>query len=252
MHPQICMSKPKEPHYFSNDERYKNGYAYDAIFPGEVNKYTYFGESSTTYSVWEPALARIKKDMVNPKLIVIVRDPLERLLSHYRWMYALGAERKSLGAALEAERRVIPSPLLSRKGCYAWYRRCSHYSYFIPIMQALFNPENVLLLKSNDLRADPQQVLDRCVEFLGLDQLDISNRVVRVNETADKRVHRLSGLGEYFSKLPPGVQQVLSGPKNLVKDLLGEKKLVAPEPSEELLAEIFELLSDDIRFYESI
>jgi hypothetical protein len=246
------MSNPKEPHYFSNDEKYNNGYAYDAIFPSEANEYTYFGESSTTYSVWEPALARIKKDMVNPKLIVIVRDPVERLLSHYRWMYALGAERKSLRVALDVERKSLYSPLLSRKGCYAWYRRCSYYSYFIPVMQALFDPENVLLLKSNDLRMNPQQVLNRCVDFLGLDKFDIGNKVVRANETADKRVPRLDGVGKCFSKLPQGMHHILAGPKYLIKGLLGERKLVAPEPSDALLAEILELLSDDVKFYESI
>lgn len=56
LHPRICMSSRKEPHYFSLKAAYAKGSGwYDSLFDHSTAESTLFGESSTSYSTWEPA-----------------------------------------------------------------------------------------------------------------------------------------------------------------------------------------------------
>ena len=98
-HPDVLMSYPKEPHYFSKDFMWSRQWQYVtapfgtqerldkylSLFPS-AEKYTVVGESSTTYSRL-PQFADVPMRMhgFNPdaRLIYIIRDPVERTLSHY-------------------------------------------------------------------------------------------------------------------------------------------------------------------------
>jgi hypothetical protein len=189
LHPDIRMSSEKEPHFFSKSKKRARGEEwYDSLFDGARDE-TVFGESSTTYSAWEPALVRIKQELSDPKIILLLRDPLERLLSHYRWMVAIGLEKLPLAQALEAEKRSPVSPEIHRRGCYPWYRRGSHYSHFVPLIQMIFGPEKVLLIRTEDLARNPRALLDECFRFLELRPFDIGTTEIHSNETANKLPH---------------------------------------------------------------
>lgn len=253
LHPQICMSSSKEPHYFSFKERMDYGASWhDGLFKDATVQTKVFGESSTTYSVWEPALVRIKQEIENPKVIILLREPLERLMSHYRWMYALGLEYDSLSRALKRERNAPVHPDFNRSGCYPWYRRCSNYAHFIPLMQFVFGTENVLIIKTEELSQEPRVTLGRCFEFLDLEAFDIGPGEMRTNETASKEVPWGMALSRYYHLLPQGLRGRLASPKDSLIKLLGKRKLVAPTPSAETIQLLEGKLREDRLLYESL
>lgn len=254
LHPQICMSAEKEPHYFSVTKKREMGTEwYDSLFQHAEAGVRYFGESSTTYATWEPALRRIKSEIESPKLILILRDPLQRLLSHYKWMYARGNEVLPIKEALLEEQRSIHSPDIHRNGCYPRYRRASNYSQYVPLIQNIFGEENVLLLRTDDLKDTPQAVLDKCFDYLELPPYQLDGAMVEANVTCEIRVGRNTGLGvAYREKIPLKLQSYLNPLFLKCVDLFGEVRRVAPEPKAETLKDLQSSLSADIQFYDSI
>lgn len=80
-HPEICVSKVKEPHFYSHN--YDKGYEwYFNLWKTEINQKT--GEFSTTYFNSVLALDRIVKDNPDVKIVLLLRDPLSRAYSHLK------------------------------------------------------------------------------------------------------------------------------------------------------------------------
>ncbi len=101
--PEITMSGPKEPNFFSRDENYSRGIDwYSSLFadiPGDVLA----GEASVEYSAAERstvAAPRIAACLPNAKLVCLLRDPVERARSHYRHQVQRGREQRCFWDAL--------------------------------------------------------------------------------------------------------------------------------------------------------
>ena len=78
-HPEVNMSKPKEPQHFSFEDLYMRGaVAHNSLFRND-KKYRYHGESSQCYMIHHVAMKRIKDSLSCPKIIIILRHPVDRL-----------------------------------------------------------------------------------------------------------------------------------------------------------------------------
>ncbi|MBA6267060.1 sulfotransferase domain-containing protein [Colwellia sp. MB02u-18] len=256
LHPEISMSKEKEPHYFSHDDQYLKGEAwYDRLFSYDLGFHPSFcGESSTSYCYDEKALRRIKKKLINPKVILLLRDPVERLLSHYRWLWALEKENRPLLQAIheeEAKGYDIHNPL--KNGGFATYLRGSRYSYYVPLIEDIFGSENVLVLSSDELKACPQAFLDKCFDFLGV----VSHHVtveIRTNQTVDKVTQRNLGFGWVYNLLPAKLIRAIdpdNNVKNFIKKILGQRRVKPPSLDESTILAVGEMLKHDVEFYKT-
>ena len=79
-HPDIFMSKQCELHYFG--EKYpENLEWYQSNFPFD-KRFKYFGESTPIYFRKPEIAQQIKEYSPQAKILVIIRDPIDRLLSH--------------------------------------------------------------------------------------------------------------------------------------------------------------------------
>jgi len=172
-HPKIVMSENKEPHYFSVDKVWLRGTNFhNALFSdGRKKNVLYYGESSTTYSCSTKAMERIKTELDSPKIILLVRDPIKRTESHYRWLCSLGLENRSFFDAIMCD-GFNYDPNKSFDGNYKSYLEFSSYSKYIPQWQEAFGKSNVLILFTDELEKHADIVLDRCWCFLGLSSLD--------------------------------------------------------------------------------
>jgi hypothetical protein len=103
LHPDICMSNPKETNFHIRANWQRGEDWYNSLFRDEGRARLWYGESSTAYSVWEPALERIKKCLHQPRFIVMLRHPVQRLISHYKWFWARNLESRLLLKALREE-----------------------------------------------------------------------------------------------------------------------------------------------------
>lgn len=119
------------------------------------------------------------------KLLYIVRDPIERLISHYCQYWAAGKEDRSLAQALDG---IDDSPQTNPYVCRGLY--------FLQIERFLrcYPRAQLLVLYQEDLRDRRLATLQEIFRFLGVDESFSSPEFERISHrTADKR--RLSPIG---------------------------------------------------------
>ena len=172
-HPRVSPSIIKEVHYF--DLNYFRGEQwYRRHFPPVEGRLS--GEASPYY-LFHPAVpGRLKAAIPQARLIVILRDPVERALSHYFHALRRGQETLPLLEALEAEDRRLAGAAddLDRPDRTSFAHR--HFSYVarsrypeqIERWRAEFDDSQILLLSNRDLRQSPDPTFARACEFLGL------------------------------------------------------------------------------------
>jgi len=157
-HPDVFMTDPKEPHFFSDDAVYARGLDwYARLFEG-AEGHAAIGEGSTSYtmSALRPhAAERIARTLPSARLVYIVRHPMERIVSH--WMHArTRGRRESLPLADAIRRRSM-------------YLDTSRYLSQIDRYRRSFSDDRILVLFLDDLSRDRIPTLRRCFEFLGVD-----------------------------------------------------------------------------------
>lgn len=184
-HPHIHTATRKEIGYFN--KRYDRSLPwYRTHFPTrltrtfhrQVKRHPFItGEADPAYILDPHALHAIRKLTPGVKLILLLRDPVQRAWSHYRHALRLGVEPLGFDAALDAEEERIENQWtrMMRGEAYLGlqiyhyaYQRTGHYAEQMDPLLALFPREQVLIMKSEDLFIDPPATVARVVEFLGL------------------------------------------------------------------------------------
>jgi len=183
------MSSPKETHHFARSDRWARGAdAHNAIFSHAMGAERYFGESSTTHCIWPVAAERIAANLDAPKVIILMRHPVERTLSHYLWMHRLGLESRPLLEALRADGDTF-HPDRDINGNYRGYLVFSRYADHVARWEKLFGAEDLLLVSTSDLAASPETTLARVHEFLGLPGQALV-KTEQINRTRDQQPAR--------------------------------------------------------------
>jgi len=176
-HPAIAMPRDKELHAFDApgyDERWDSA-AVDARIapafapprPGVLHG------DATPLSVYHPAVVR-RIARYNPAMrwIVLLRDPVERAISHYRMERQRGVETRSLLRAVLAEPQRLRGSRddFSHGAAWRWasYVDRGRYARQLDTLFAHFPRTQVLLLRSSDLLREPGAVLARTLAFLGV------------------------------------------------------------------------------------
>lgn len=166
-HPDICMSNGKEPHYFCRTDVYARGPDYHNALFHKAGQERIFGESSTGYMIWPEAIERIRHDLADTKIIILLREPVARTFSHYRWRYRLGLESRSFLRAIQEDGYGY-DPMQPDSYGYKSYLQFSNYAKYCPLWEQAFGAENVLMIDSDRLKKDHIGVQRRCFEFLGV------------------------------------------------------------------------------------
>lgn len=155
-HPRIAFSRIKEPGFFNREPQWQTHIdRYHELFDPEPGKLC--GEGSTMYTFLPEGAGtaeRIHAYNAELKLIYIVRQPVERVVSHYA--HRLGHKRVSA----PPEQEVLQQPS---------YINRSRYGVQIRPYLELFGRQNVLLLIFEEYIADPAAALQTVADFLGID-----------------------------------------------------------------------------------
>jgi hypothetical protein len=189
-HPDIFMSTVKEPHFFNDDKRFPDDLAgYEALF-AEGREHAVRGESSTGYFIFPHVPERLHDLIPDCRLVFLLRNPIDRALSHYRWLVGLSIERRDFVTAFEADAHETPDPRKSRGGNYAYYFQEGCYATQLRRYTDLFDPEQILVLYAEKLRADPLGTVNTCATFLGVAPFTVVEQI-ELNPTAATRYPRL-------------------------------------------------------------
>ena len=164
-HPGIFLAPGKEVHYFSKHwEQSPAWYAshFKDARPGQRR-----GDITPFYLFHPQAPQRIHSLLPNAQLIVLLRDPVERALSQYFHSVRLGFEPLPVaeGLAAEPERMLTKDPLHLQEHSYV---SRSRYLEQLDRYRELFSDQQLLVLKSEALFADPAATWKQIELFLGL------------------------------------------------------------------------------------
>ena len=170
-HPEVCISKPKEPHFF-NPEYFSTVNTleeYEAFFAHAQPQHSAIGEASTHTMYSETALGGILKYQPQAKFIVCLRNPVEMAISAHNHMVFDGVQPihdfiKAWNSETELwfrnQRRAYQS-------CKFYRYRCALGSHYNNLKKIL--PEDRLLtLILDDLILNRDRELNRVTHFLGI------------------------------------------------------------------------------------
>ena len=178
-HPSVGAPTHKELHFFDlNFDRGLDWYRrhFPVVVPANRNA-RITGEASPYYLFHPSVPARVKETLPEVRLIALVRNPVDRAYSQHQLAQRQGRDELSFEAAIAAE----PSRLkgeVERIRSEPGYDSVSHrhHSYLARGLYAEqlerwyehFPNEQLLVLRSEDLFADPPAVVGDVLRFLGL------------------------------------------------------------------------------------
>lgn len=215
-HPWIARPLTKELHYFGHN--YRKGLAwYSAHFSSIAYKRMVdklfgcniiTGESSPSYIFYPQAAERARELVPDVKLIALLRNPVERAYSHYQLLSRRGHEPLSFTGAIdrEPERARLHNNIARNESAgkewlyeYFGYLQGGMYADQLENWLQVFPKEQFLILRSEDLFANPDEVLSQTFRFLGLPERTIPTRKAYNSGSYDRMGEAMrTRLSEYF------------------------------------------------------
>jgi hypothetical protein len=161
-HPDIALARPlrPEPKFFLVDELYEQGLEhYSRTWFDSLPADAVIGEKSTNYLEHAHVAARVAQALPAVKVMFLLRDPVERAWSNWRWSTANGMEDLDFTAALDAEaaRERDLDPALRYARPHAYLSRGRYAQLLRPWLE-LLGRDRVLVLRQEDLMRQPTQI----------------------------------------------------------------------------------------------
>jgi hypothetical protein len=182
------------------------------------------GEASPAYIFYPPSVRRIADTLADPRLIVILRDPVQRALSHYKHERRLGFEPcptfeealdlEELRVAHDYDRLCDGSLSHSFAVGHFSYTRRGLYADQLKRAASLIGRERLLVLISEEMFADPKVATSTALDFVGATPREISH--VGANdmafESAPMEATTSTMLGERFVEPNADLAEFLGRP----------------------------------------
>ena len=171
-HPRIALPVKKELHFFDNDQLFSST---DAVSYESLHKMfrparpdSIAGENTPNYLYWPPALTRIRDYNSAIRLIILLRNPIDRAFSQWNMQRVRGIEPLDFLDAVRAEAdrlAKLPSEKLRK---FAYVDR-GRYSTHLERALSLFPREQLLLVKYEEFRARQREIIAEVFQFLNLE-----------------------------------------------------------------------------------
>ncbi|VAX25428.1 putative sulfotransferase protein [hydrothermal vent metagenome] len=238
LHPEISMSRKKELDYFQLEFNWDRGVDwYKSNFDSRA---PVRGESSTRYSSY-PSYQGVPERMASlipdARLIYIVRDPVERIISHYVHSYAKRIENRIFTDALKdfAGNTYIERSL--------YYTQLERYLNWCP-------KSNLMVLSFEELRDNRMATLKKVFKFIGVDDSFSSGLFFKEKHRAkDMRRNNQLGAGISEMRIVNSVGEIHQGAMWHLKRYLAypfSTPVVKPKLDENMRLELIGRLSDDV------
>ncbi|WP_181833169.1 sulfotransferase family protein [Bacillus taeanensis] len=173
-HPNVYMSTMKEPHFFAQVNPTKEQRHIVPVVSNEVDYLKLFegcedgmlkGEASPSYLWSEKAPLNIYEKAPDGKIIILLRDPIERAYSHYLMDFRQGVQTKSFYEALKEdyskkEKGWGVSHLYVELGLY--YEQVKRYL-------ETFGDDQIKVLLFEDLKSNRESLMEEICGFLDVD-----------------------------------------------------------------------------------
>jgi len=244
-HPQVFMPAIKAPEFFVAESNWTRGVDwYAKLFAPAGTDTVAVGEVSNAYAKYPQHRGvpqRIAACVPDVRLVYVVRDPVERIRSHYRTRAREGAEKAPI------ERAVFDNPI---------YLDFCRYAMQLERYLEHFPREQLLVITAEDLRDDRRATMRTVYGFLGIDPgfvpADLDREFYRTDDQPARSLVPLrirKGLKKHF----PAAKRAKELENNVFRRL---KRLrpsngdgpsgITAEISDDVRARIAEALADDV------
>ena len=220
-HPEICPAIIKEPEFFSENQghgvqvdNYSDLWSFDDL----IHKYAL--EASTGYTKY-PLEPNVPKNIfsygIRPKFIYIIRNPFDRISSHFNSMQ----NRESWLFSINDKYLINISN---------YFLQLEQYRKYFPI-------EDILILDFDELRDNPTRLLQRIYEFLDLSheyfpkEYKVKN-ATKIESKFEKNLRRLKLSASFFRYIPTPLKQL---GKNLSRRMFPPKKRILTDTEKEFV-----------------
>lgn len=265
-HPDVFMCPIKEPHHFSYGNSENRGdlngqvpvhgvvdsrQAYLKLFDGNPNA-TMAGESSVSYLYVPGTAERIYEFNPRMRLIVSLRNPVERAYSSFNYAKSYGIEPSETlvdGLKAEAERIRNNAPLLLR------YRDLGMYGCQLTRYFDVFPRDQIKVIIYDDFVKDASRVVRELYDFVGVRPDYESDQDLRVNVTKtpddSKLFHRIIS-GENLAR--SAVRRILPmSARRRLREYVRDVFFQPPPPmNPELRSVIGDLFRNDIQLLQQL
>lgn len=177
-HPEIAMAEGKEVHLFDAQD-YENAWDkkriqdYYAPFFSSANSEQLYAEATPIYCYWPEIAEQLHRYNPALKLILVLRDPVARALSHYAMERGRGNESLPLWLALllEPVRLVFSNNRVANSSsrCHSYTDR-GFYSQQITNLLHYFTPEQLLIIDNTELLSQHHATMTKVLRFLAVDE----------------------------------------------------------------------------------
>lgn len=209
-HPQICISYPKEPHYFATDTIAESDKFYGKPMyfllrkPKDLKKLfahrgkgQLLGDASTGYLYSKVAAKNIREHNPEAKIIILLRNPVDFIHSLHTQYVNEAVENEtdfSKALALEKDRKKGKSiPPKTRCPSYHFYLERIKYHEQVKRYYDVFPEDQILVLIAEEFRHDNQKYYQEVLRFLGVDS-DFMPNFGTVHESKVPRLPLLNQL----------------------------------------------------------
>lgn len=176
-HPEVFVPQSKEVNFFNDEGNFARGVDwYAGLFAAGAGKKA-IGEASPAYLFSDETPARIAEIVPQARLVVILRNPIDRAHSHYLHARYYGLERRTFEEAV-ADERTDPDG----KG-WPFYLGFSRYEPQLVRFTELFPRDQLLVLLLDDLIADPVGTFMTLCAHIGIDETVVPANVGEVTNT---------------------------------------------------------------------
>ena len=173
------MTEPKEPNFFSDDPVYAQGMGwyhslFDGAEPGALK-----GEASTHYTklpTYPQTLARMGAVLDTPRLVYVIRNPVQRALSQYLHAWSMGEVGRDVAAAF----RDNPE-----------FSAYSRYPMQLAPYLDRYGADSLLLTSLEALKTDPAREFKRIGIHIGAGPDLVWNSGVEAQNVSAARVRPL-------------------------------------------------------------
>ena len=217
-HPKIALPERQELHFFDDEEIFSRPVDYQLLhrhfrkppvrlLPVRLGL---AGEVTPSYLYWKPAMERIWNYNRQIKLVILLRNPIDRAFAHWNMQRFKDREPLDFLTALKEEPRRIAQPLTIESRRFAYVDR-GFYSRQLERVFKFFPREQVHVVKFENFRDRKQETLDGIFKFLGVKSLprvrDKDRNVVPYERTMTPEEQKY--LSEVFSPEITKLEQML-------------------------------------------
>ncbi len=189
-HSEIYLPPEKEVHFFDYPEKINKGIGYYARYFQHAGNAKAIGEASPSYLFFPEVPKRIQQTLgTDIKIIILLRDPVDRALSHYKMMFLQGYEKRPLSVAISENLKRLEQGFNFDR--ITSYLDRSLYAFQIKNYLDVFPRENIkFILFEEDFIQNRKKTIFQIQQFLGVREEDINTKI-KTYPTVNKRSSKI-------------------------------------------------------------